>query len=75
MAVSPVRLGHLKRVSKHIPEVSSASESHPEPSGPGESPPEALTDSVRDPLRSHGSCHPVKAAAFRRNQSAPPVAS
>src|SRR5208283_4160480 len=28
---------------------------------------------VREPLDSHGSCHPLKAAAFRRNQRAPPV--
>jgi hypothetical protein len=30
---------------------------------------------VRDRLQSHGSCHPLKAAAFRRNRPAPPVAS
>ena len=30
---------------------------------------------VRDCLQSHGSCHPLRAAALRHNQSAPPVAS
>ena len=39
------------------------------PSRPREFHPEPLTESVREPLDSHGSCHPVKAAAFRRNQS------
>src|ERR1700688_298959 len=28
-----------------------------------------------DSLQSHGSCHPVKAAAFRPNRSVPPVSS
>ncbi len=37
--------------------------------------PRAAHRSVLEPLDSHGSCHPLKAAAFRRNQSAPPVAS
>ncbi len=41
---------------------------------PGEFHPEALTDSGREPLDSSGSCHPVKAAAFCRNQRVPPVA-
>ena len=44
------------------------------PSRPGEFHPEALTDSGREPLDSSGSCHPVKAAAFCRNQRVPPVA-
>src|SRR5580658_5184790 len=35
------------------------------PSRPGEFHPEPLTDSVREPLDSYGSCHRAKAAAFR----------
>jgi hypothetical protein len=35
------------------------------PSGPREFHPEPLTDSVREPLDSYGSCHRAKAAAFR----------
>src|SRR5215472_6955024 len=34
------------------------------PSRPGEFHPEPLTDSVREPLDSYGSCHHMKAAAF-----------
>src|SRR5215510_7479325 len=30
--------------------------------------------SVLEPLGSHGSCHPPRAAALRHNQSVPPVA-
>ena len=37
------------------------------PSRPGEFHPEPLTDSGLEPLDSSGSCHPLKAAAFRRN--------
>jgi 5-methyltetrahydropteroyltriglutamate--homocysteine methyltransferase len=36
----------------------------PMPSRPGEFQPEPLTDSVREPLDSYGSCHRMKAAAF-----------
>jgi hypothetical protein len=43
------------------------------PSRPGEFHPEALTDSGREPLDSSGSCHRMKAAAFRQDQSVPPV--
>ena len=46
-----------------------------EPSRPEDFHPEALTDSGREPLDSSGSCHPLKAAAPRHNQSVPPVAS
>ena len=35
--------------------------------------PRAAHRSVRERLHSHGSCHPLKAAAFRRNQRAHPV--
>jgi hypothetical protein len=35
------------------------------PSRPREFHPEPLTDSVREPLDSYGSCHRAKAAAFR----------
>ena len=41
---------------------------HPQaalPSRPREFHPEPLTDSVREPLDSYGSCHRAKAAAFR----------
>ena len=38
---------------------------HGRPSRPGESHPEALTDSGREPLDSSGSCHRMKTAAFR----------
>ena len=44
------------------------------PSGPGEFRPESHR-SVLDRLRSHGSCHPWKAGAFRRDHRVPPVAS
>ena len=44
------------------------------PSRPRELHPEPLTDSVLEPLDSHGSCHPLKAAAFHQNHRAPPVA-
>jgi hypothetical protein len=44
------------------------------PSRPGGLHPEALTDSGREPLDSSGSCHQVKAAAFRLNPSVLPVA-
>jgi hypothetical protein len=44
------------------------------PSRPGEFHPEALTDSGRAPLGSSGSCHRMKAAAFRQDRSVPPVA-
>ena len=37
------------------------------PSRPGEFHPEPLTDSGRDTLASSGSCHRLKAAAFRRD--------
>jgi hypothetical protein len=37
------------------------------PSRPGEFHPEPLTDSGLEPLDSSGSCHPLKAAAFRRD--------
>ena len=43
------------------------------PSRPGDLHPEPLTDSGREPLDSSGSCHRMKAAAFRQNQSVPPV--
>jgi hypothetical protein len=46
---------------------------HGRPSRPGESHPEALTDSGREPLDSSGSCHRMKTAAFRQAQSVPPV--
>ena len=36
--------------------------------------PRAAHRTGREPLDSSGSCHPVKAAAFRRNQRVPPVA-
>src|SRR5258707_11798852 len=45
------------------------------PSRPREFHPEPLTDSGRDTLVSSGSCHRSKAAAFRREFGAPPVAS
>ena len=45
----------------------------PLPSRPGEFHPEALTDSGREPLDSSGSCHRMKATAFRPDQSVPPV--
>ena len=38
------------------------------PSRPGEFHPEALTDSGREPLDSSGSCHRMKATAFRQDQ-------
>ena len=44
------------------------------PSRPRELHPEPLTDSVLEPLDSHGSCHPLKAAAFHQNHRVPPVA-
>jgi hypothetical protein len=47
--------------------------------GTAESPrgisPRGAHRTVRDSLPSHGSCHPVRAAALRHNQSVPPVAS
>ena len=43
------------------------------PSRPGESHPEALTDSGREPLDSSGSCHRMKTAVFRHDPSGPPV--
>jgi hypothetical protein len=46
---------------------------HRKPSRPGEFHPEALTDSGREPLDSSGSCHRLKAAAFRPDRSVPPV--
>jgi len=44
------------------------------PSRPGVLHPEPLTDSGRKPLDLSGSCHLLKAAAFRRDQRVPPVA-
>ena len=46
----------------------------PRPSRPGEFHPEPLTDSGLEPHDSSGSCHPLKAAAFRRGHRVPPVA-
>jgi hypothetical protein len=46
----------------------------PRPSRPGVLHPEPLTDSGRKPLDLSGSCHLLKAAAFRRDQRVPPVA-
>jgi hypothetical protein len=45
------------------------------PSRPRGFSPRAAHRSVLEPLDSHGSCHPLKAAAFRRNPPVPPVAS
>jgi len=44
------------------------------PSRPGVLHSEPLTDSGRKPLDLSGSCRPLKAAAFRRDQRVPPVA-
>jgi len=49
-------------------------ECHREAESAGELHPEPLKDSGLEPLDSSGSCHPLKAAAFRRNQRVPPVA-
>jgi len=43
--------------------------------GPGNCTPSPSQNSGLEPLDSSGSCHPVRAAALRRNRRAPPVAS
>jgi len=48
---------------------------HPPPSRPGELHPGPLTEPVVSLSTYHGSCHPSKTAAFRRDQRAPPVTS
>jgi hypothetical protein len=47
---------------------------HPSAESPRGISPRGAHRSGREPLDSSGSCHPVKAAAFRRNRRVPPVA-
>ena len=49
--------------------VSRPGESHPEAESPRGISPRGAHRSVLEPLDSHGSCHPLKAAAFRQDQS------
>jgi hypothetical protein len=53
--------------------VSRPGESHPEAESPRGVSPRGAHRTVLEPLDSHGSCHPVKAAAFHRHHRVPPV--
>jgi len=53
--------------------VSRPGESHPEAESARGISPRAAHRSVLEPLDSHGSCHPLKAAALHHDHRVPPV--